>query len=66
VLSPVLPCSFKKLKADIMLLIFKDIKKVLSFFSVIARPPIVVEGMLDRAIQRKGLDYPVKPYNDNH
>jgi hypothetical protein len=49
-----------------MLLIFKDIKKVLSFFSVIARPPIVVEGMLDRAIQRKGLDYPVKPYNDNH
>jgi len=40
-----------------MLLILKYLKKVLSF-SVIAR--------LDRAIQRKGLDYPVKPDNDNH
>jgi len=43
----------------VMLLIFKDLKKVLSFLvSVIAR--------LDRAIQRKELDYPVKPDNDKH
>ena len=42
-----------------MLLIFKDLKKVLSFLvSVIAR--------LDRAIQRNGLDYPVEPDNDKH
>ena len=40
-----------------MLLILKYLEKVLSFFSVIAR--------LDRAIQMKGLDYPVKPDNDN-
>ena len=31
---------------------------------VIARLPIVVEGMLDRAIQKKALDSPVKPEND--
>ncbi len=36
------------------------------FFSVIARPPIGVEGRLDRAIQKKQLDYPVKPDNDSH
>ncbi|MFZ3136904.1 MAG: hypothetical protein WA126_05870 [Thermodesulfovibrionales bacterium] len=34
------------------------------YMTVIARPPIVVEGMLDRAIQRKALDSPVKPEND--
>jgi hypothetical protein len=44
---------------DYMLLIFKDLKSCLSFsVSVIAR--------LDRAIQKKELDYPVKPDNDNH
>jgi hypothetical protein len=33
--------------------------------TVIARPPITTfEGMLDRAIQRKELDSPVKPEND--
>ena len=42
-----------------MLLILKDLKSCLRFsVSVIAR--------LDRAIQRKELDYPVKPDNDNH
>jgi hypothetical protein len=42
-----------------MLLIFKDLKSCLSFsVSVIAR--------LDRAIQKKELDYPVKPDNDKH
>jgi hypothetical protein len=41
-----------------MLLIFKGHDSYLSFYvSVIAR--------LDRAIQRKELDYPVKPDNDN-
>jgi len=39
-----------------MLLIFKDFKSCLSFFPVIAR--------LDRAIQMKELDYPVKSDND--
>jgi hypothetical protein len=34
------------------------------FKIVIARPTIVVEDMFDRAIQRKVLDYPVKPDND--
>jgi hypothetical protein len=43
----------------VMLLIFKDIKSYLrSFISVIPR--------LDRGIQKKELDYPVKPDNDNH
>jgi hypothetical protein len=42
-----------------MLLIIQHLKSYLiSFASVIAR--------LDRAIQKKGLDYPVKPDNDNH
>jgi hypothetical protein len=41
-----------KARGDFMLLILKDLKKVLSFFPVIAR--------LDRAIQIKELDYPVK------
>jgi hypothetical protein len=42
-----------------MLLIFKDLKSCLRFsVSVIARP--------DRAIQKKELDYPVKPDNDNY
>jgi hypothetical protein len=41
-----------------MLLNLKDIDKPLSFFSVIPR--------LDRGIQIKVLDYPVKPDNDNH
>jgi len=42
-----------------MLLIFKDLKSFLIFFgSVIAQ--------LDWAIQRKELDYPVKPDNDKH
>jgi hypothetical protein len=46
-----------------MLLIFKDLKSCLRFsVSVIAR--------LDRAIQKKELDYPVNPPkaedNDNH
>jgi hypothetical protein len=46
-----------------MLLIFKDLESCLSFFvSAIAR--------LDRAIQKKELDYPVNPPkaedNDNH
>jgi hypothetical protein len=30
------------------------------YMTVIARPPIVVEGMLDRVIQRKELDSPVE------
>ena len=42
-----------------MLLILKDFKKVLSFL-------VFVIARLDRAIQRKELDYPVKPDNDNH
>jgi hypothetical protein len=43
----------------LMLLIFKDFKRYVIFFvSVIAR--------LDRAIQKKELDYPVKPDNDDH
>jgi hypothetical protein len=42
-----------------MLLISQDLKNCLnSFVSVIAR--------LDRAIQIKGMDYPVKPDNDSH
>jgi hypothetical protein len=63
-LSEGLPTSGSDREKDgpwrtVMLLIFKDLKKVLSFLvSVIAR--------LDRAIQRKELDYPVKPDNDKH
>jgi len=42
-----------------MLLIIQHLKSYLmSFGSVIAR--------LDRAIQKKELDYPVKPDNDKH
>jgi hypothetical protein len=48
-----------------MLLIIQHLKSYsISFGSVIAQPPIAVEGMLDWAIQKKELDYPVKPDND--
>jgi len=44
---------------EVMRLILKDFKSCLiSFGSVIAQ--------LDWAIQKKELDYPVKPDNDNH
>jgi hypothetical protein len=45
-----------------MLLIIQHLKSYsISFGSVIAQPPIAVEGMLDWAIQKKELDYPVNP-----
>jgi hypothetical protein len=61
-----------------MLLIFKEIRKVFKFFvAVIARldrsPHSPQRTRLSagatrrgKAIQSKQLDYPVKPYNDNH
>jgi hypothetical protein len=56
-----------------MLLIFKVLKIVISFGSVIARLPGHSptrsgnpEGRLDWAIQKKELDYPVEPDNDKH
>jgi hypothetical protein len=33
-------------------------------FRLFAAPPDQVEGMLDRGIVTKELDYPVKPHND--
>lgn len=41
-----------------MVQISKDLKSCLRFFSVIPR--------LDQGIQKKKLDFPVMPENDNH
>jgi hypothetical protein len=52
---------------NLMLLIIQNLKShLISFGSVIAQPPIAVEGKLERAIQKEELDYPVKLDNDKH
>ncbi len=52
-----------------MLLLYRDIKSCLRYFSVIPRldPPIKSEDEIQyQKFLGKELDYPVKPDNDNH
>lgn len=54
-----------------MVFVFINLRRSIRYFSVIRRPPIGVEGRLDRGIQYhqfflKKPDYPVEPDNDNH